>query len=262
MIQIDKSTVTVPSILTVTGLAARIAFQNEFDANPAGHTAVFPNKPVAVFNFDNRIYGCNDVKDELLNAQNGKCCFCESKMRHVSDGDVEHFRPKGRWKQKNGEPINYPGYYWKAYDWDNLFLACQRCNQREKQDLFPLATGSSRATNHNININVERPLFVHPELDNPEDEIEFIDQYVKHKTPRGKATIDDIGLDRGDLDNFREEKLDDLLALEDSYITSIGHPNEIRTRDNFFNRLRHYVSEGGEYSNMFKCNFRKYLAQL
>lgn len=51
---------------------------------------------------------------------------------------VEHFRPKGGWRQSPGQPIEQPGYYWLAYEWSNLFLACGPCNSRHKRNLFPL----------------------------------------------------------------------------------------------------------------------------
>jgi uncharacterized protein (TIGR02646 family) len=262
VIKIDRSGTPIPSILTTDGTREKLKLQADFDLNPSNYRASSPVNPISQFSFDINIYGCEEVKDALTAVQNGKCCFCESKMRHVSDGDVEHFRPKGRWKQVNGTPKVYPGYYWKAYDWDNLFLACQKCNQREKQDLFPIESNSVRALNHHSDLSRELPTFIHPEYDDPENHIDFLDQYIKHKTPRGKTTISELGLDRSFLDSFREEKLDDLRALEDSYICSMGYPNEEKCKENFFDRLRYYVSEGGEYSNMFKSNFSQYLRFL
>ncbi len=262
MIQINKNGVQIPGDLQLAGQTLKLEMQRAYDANPHDYQALSPDDPVNKFEFDSSIYGSNEVKAELISVQNGKCCFCEAKMRHVSDGDVEHFRPKGRWKQVNGTPINYPGYYWKAYDWDNLFLACQRCNEREKQDLFPLEINSPRASNHNIDVSLENPMFLDPQNDDPEDHIEFNDQYIRAKSNRGKTTISELGLDRSDLESRREEKLDDIRALEDSMLSSIGLPNEERTRENFFGRLRHYVSGQGEYSNMFKCNFSQYLDRL
>lgn len=263
MIKINKLNTPVPNILLTDGATAKADMEAAYTASPNNYISS-PGDPTTKFVFDSNIYGSEEVKTALTGLQNQKCCFCESKMRHVSDGDVEHFRPKGRWKQVNGTPINYPGYYWKAYDWDNLFLACQKCNQRNKQDLFPIEAGSTRAVNHVSDLNLESPTFLHPVDDDPEDHIEFIDQYIRQKnaSDRGRITIEELGLDRDFLNEFREEKLDDLRALEDSYLSSIGHPNEQRCQDNFFDRLRHYVSEGGEYSNMFKCNFRLYLGEL
>ena len=78
--------------------------------------------------FEFKLYNDTKVKDELKKIF-AKCAYCESSYGAVYDGDVEHFRPKGRIKEK--DPAT-PGYYWLANNWDNLFLACQHCNQRRK----------------------------------------------------------------------------------------------------------------------------------
>ncbi len=72
-------------------------------------------------------------KEQLLKDQFDKCCFCESKVAHIDAGDVEHYRPKGESKQTESDPVNKLGYYWLAYEWDNLLIACQRCNRREEK---------------------------------------------------------------------------------------------------------------------------------
>jgi uncharacterized protein (TIGR02646 family) len=97
------------------------------------------------FVFDAAIYGHNTVKNALIAAQHGKCCFCERKTGN--DGDVEHLRPKSGWRQTAGGRLNRPGY-WLAYRWDNLFLSCSACNQRHKRDLFPLVDAAKRAKIH------------------------------------------------------------------------------------------------------------------
>ena len=68
------------------------------------------------FKFDASIYGHKTVKEALIKAQNGKCCFCESKVTHIAYGDVEHFRPKAGYKQNKNDSLCRPGYYWLAYD--------------------------------------------------------------------------------------------------------------------------------------------------
>jgi len=91
------------------------------------------------FSFNSDIYGAKSVKNKLKGVQRNKCCFCEARVAHVSHGDVEHFRPKGGFQQDEGDELIKPGYYWLAYDWSNLFLSCQICNQIHKKNLFPLA---------------------------------------------------------------------------------------------------------------------------
>ncbi|MBJ2126590.1 hypothetical protein [Flavobacterium sp. IB48] len=116
----------------------------------------YTNKNEGSFEF--KLYNDTKVKDELKKIF-VKCAYCESSYGAVYDGDVEHFRPKGRIKEKN--PAT-PGYYWLANNWDNLFLACQHCNQRRKHilygetdengygklDQFPLVSEADRLINH------------------------------------------------------------------------------------------------------------------
>jgi hypothetical protein len=48
------------------------------------------------------------------------------------------FRPKGGWVQNDGDALTQPGYYWLAYEWSNLLISCQLCNQEFKKNRFPL----------------------------------------------------------------------------------------------------------------------------
>jgi uncharacterized protein (TIGR02646 family) len=108
-----------------------------------------------VFEFDRALYGDPEVREALRRAQHGKCAFCEAKITHVMYGDVEHYRPKGGFMR--GGSLQRPGYYWLAYAWDNLVLACQLCNQRHKRNAFPLAGGSRRARSHRGDVAKEAP---------------------------------------------------------------------------------------------------------
>lgn len=151
MIQITrKAGVPIPNILTKKGIELATQMKIAYEAGER------------TFEFDKNIYGHKEVKDQLIKIQNYKCCFCEAKIGHIDDGDVEHFRPKRAYKQKKGNALQYPGYYWLAYNWDNLFLACTKCNGRNKLNLFPLINASNRATSHLKNITDENPIFIHP----------------------------------------------------------------------------------------------------
>src|SRR4051794_19317694 len=60
-------------------------------------------------------YNHPEVKTALVAETQGKCAYCESKIRHVSYGDIEHVVPK------SDDPN-------KWFDWLNLTLACDVCN--------------------------------------------------------------------------------------------------------------------------------------
>ncbi len=109
-----------------------------------------------------------------------KCAYCESTIGEANGMDVEHFRPKGRVKERK----DHPGYYWLAYTWENLYPACQLCNQRRedkplqddfttlpsagKADQFPIEDESQRAMTPDDPIEDEAPLLLDPTIDNPE----------------------------------------------------------------------------------------------
>lgn len=62
-----------------------------------------------------KVAGERDVQKILKELYHEKCAFCEQKAEVLA---VEHFRPKSI-------------YYWLAYSWDNLLLACQKCNSHK-----------------------------------------------------------------------------------------------------------------------------------
>lgn len=159
------------------------------------------------FTFVRAVYADLSVKDALIEAQHGKCCFCERKV--WDDGDVEHFRPKGGVWKSPGLTMEKPGYYWLAYEWTNLFLSCGACNSRNKRNLFPLADGSPRSRFHGDDCSTELPMFIDPSMENPELLIGWRSEvpFAVSGDPRGTATIRALGLDRPALLEIRREHL-------------------------------------------------------
>lgn len=72
------------------------------------------------------IYSDKSVRKLLLKMFHGKCAYCESRITAIYNGDIEHFRPKGK-IQNAIRPR--PGYFWLASEWENLLFACPFCNQ-------------------------------------------------------------------------------------------------------------------------------------
>jgi hypothetical protein len=138
MIRIQRPA-DAPAVLKSKGKKHAAEMCARYDADPT--TDDLDPKPT--------IYAHETVKNALLKLQHGKCAFCECKVTHQQYGDVEHFRPKKGYKQKDGDPLGRPGYYWLAYEWTNLLVSCQICNQKFKKNLFPLRRPSRRARCHN-----------------------------------------------------------------------------------------------------------------
>ncbi len=159
--------------------------------------------------FKSSIYAHISVKDALRTAQHEKCAFCESVFSHVGFGDVEHFRPKAGYKQRDSDKLKQPGYFWLAYAWVNLFYCCQLCNQRFKRNHFPLKDGRRRTRPHTRNIDREEPLLIDPSKLDPTDHIGFRGEcaFAVNGSREGEKTIEVLGLNREELVTIRRDWL-------------------------------------------------------
>jgi hypothetical protein len=116
--------------------------------------------------FDSEIWGA--LKRYLFSLFDDKCAYCETKPLAGAWGDVEHFRPK----KKVEEDPAHPGYYWLAYDLDNLFPCCQRCNQaRGKLNHFPVS--GIRAKTPDDELGAEAALLLNPYQDEYRAHLKF-----------------------------------------------------------------------------------------
>ena len=248
MIRINKPQ-KAPSVLDSRGKKEADKLKKLFDATPQAYL-----NGDEKFSFKSSIYGHKTVKRSLINTQHGKCVFCEVK-KETGEGHVEHFRPKGGYKQNPEDSLGVPGYYWLAYEWDNLFFSCFTCNSSYKKNLFPLTDSTKRAQNHHDDLSEEDALLIHPVDDEPEEFIEFNAWYVRpvENNKRGEITILHIGLDR----NFHEEeRMNHYLGLKK--IWNIAHQKNTppQVRHKLLNLLETYSQPDKTYSSMVKCAIR------
>lgn len=115
----------------------------------------------------------------LSRAFHGKCAYCESKMAHVTNPHVEHYKPKKLFPEL-------------AFHWGNWLLSCGRCNDN-KWAHYPACDGE--------------PCLIDPTCEDPAEHIEFERYLVVGKTKRGQKTIRLIGLDRSPLEDERSQWL-------------------------------------------------------
>lgn len=209
MIRIRKSAGT-PRVLRKEGTRASRALMAAYSREPRSYDSGMKS-----FKFAPALYGHVSVKEALRKAQHGKCAYCEAKILHIADGDVDHFRPKARCRQAAGAPLLHPGYYWLAYEWGNLLLACTRCNQRCKRDIFPLKLPARRARNHQHDVSIEEPLLLNPAEEDPGLFIGFRQEvaYAVRGNRRGKSTIEVLQLNRPDLAERRRDWLEKVRML-------------------------------------------------
>lgn len=266
MIQIDKNADNKPSILFKRG--PRRGLDKLDEATKALKERYLKyegdiKSGKKKFKFDNSLYGHKVIKTALKNLQHNKCCFCEAKITHIAHGDVEHFRPKAAYKQLSTDDYQYPGYYWLAYDWYNLFFSCQLCNQRHKGNLFPLLDEASRMLDHEGDISNEAATFIHPTHDNPAAFITFEQEVPKARddSKRGKITIESLGIDRPELNEDRRGQLQtflDLLNIISLYPnTPEMKPSHDAAKAYLATNIQERMRPEAEYSLMFKALYEQ-----
>lgn len=205
------------------------------------------------------VYSNDGVRFALSSAQFGKCAFCERIVN--MDGHVEHFRPKAAVRDGRGQPLSRPGYVWLAYSWTNLLLACGDCNSRHKENLFPPENPAERVRDPEGDCAAERPLFINPAEEDPEELIEW-DEYIpkaRGGNARAAATIGELRLndpvDRGVVES-RRQKFRDIQSLIDC--CSIAA--ELMERGHAL--LRERASASSEYAAMVRAFLRLRLPDL
>ena len=233
----------IPKVLLDAGRQQKDLICREYDRNPEDYGS---GKRTITFN--GNIYGHVSVKSVLVEAQYGKCCYCERKFGATSYGAVEHFRPKGAVQQTKSSARLVPGYYWLAFEWNNLLVSCEKCNTSYKGTLFPLEDPSARARSHKDDVCVERSLFVDPSRENPREHIRFRRAAVSPTTPRGRETIAGVGLRRSELEEARKERLDVVESLQE--IVRLKNKVEQSKLEKANEKLRFYSSVRSEFSAM------------
>ena len=141
----------------------------------------------------------------------GKCAYCETSILGSQPGDIEHYRPKGDVTEEDGSPVRitvngqarvHPGYYWLAYDWRNLLLACVDCNrpsrfktrgkQIGKSKKFPVRGFRAASPGDETQ---EEPLLINPMMEDPEPHFEIDETgLLTALTDRGVACVEILGL--------------------------------------------------------------------
>jgi uncharacterized protein (TIGR02646 family) len=207
MIKIDRSSVLEPELLATRGRREFEKLRAFYAANPQLRTQREPPKDLA-------FWTDKSVKAALVELFKGKCAFCESTVSGVGYAQVEHFRPKQRAAQLDGQ-VDPDHYWWLTYSWSNLYLICQLCNMA-KATRFPVI-GKRAEYNVEASIEQEQTLLLDPCRDNPDQSLDFSgDGTVRALDERGQITIDVYTLNRPQLVRLRRNhaKHVDLLSAE------------------------------------------------
>ncbi|MFT4224326.1 HNH endonuclease [Dysgonomonas sp.] len=205
----------------------------------------------------NNCYKYKDIKDKLSSLYHNKCAFCEQRIEQYH---VEHYRPK------NGNGA----YYWLAFSWDNLLLACPKCNTSKGSD-FQLSGIKAIFNNterglKNINTLssdydiIEQPKMVNPEVTDPSGFILFHrDGSVQSNNIRFSYTIDKCKLDRAYLKDERRKIFDEFEKKLKSKILKFAHDQNL-IKSHISELISEYISEAENLDNEYIA-FRKYSIQ-
>ena len=111
-----------------------------------------------------------------------------------------------------------PGYWWLAYEWANLLLACKTCNEQYKKAQFPIR--GTRATKPDDSLEEEMAWLLDPASDDVEGALSFdwvtrsesvLIYGIGHDGERANKTVRVVGLNRASL---ARERWDDLQPLK------------------------------------------------
>lgn len=207
MIQIFRAN-AVPTKLEGSGNAERNKICQLYDNDSLSYRSGEKRMPTP----DSKIYGSTSVRKSLKKCQNNKCCYSEAKFNRDAI-HVEHYRPKAALGTKGSGKKTYPGYYWLAYEWNNLML-CKPGINSDKKDLFPLL-GGTRAVNHLSDLTLEKPLIIDPGSEDPRKHIRFHKEQPYGLTKRGSFTVE-LLLNHPELDESRRSLYQQLSIMKAS----------------------------------------------
>jgi uncharacterized protein (TIGR02646 family) len=223
--------------------------------------------PTSVDNIDRSVYADDSVKKQLLRDQFHRCAYCGCYLEGPY-ADVEHYRPKKTYRQSLSSPRRL-GYYWLAYDWDNLLVSCAECNRTLKNDLFPLDDEALRDMD-NHNISDEKPLILNPAKEDPSLHITYHEHRaipVLHDGDLDKIGVTTINVfrlnDRAALVESRRRRWEEFefaklqLSLSEQMLNRVDIPESVKKTvrellDVNRNAIQSYKAPDSEFSEMFQ----------
>ena len=156
-----------------------------------------------------------DNKSVIAEAGFNKCMYCEEKILSSQFGDIEHIKPKAKFKELE-------------FTWDNLGLVCSKCNNAKSD-----------------NYDEENP-FINPYSEDPEEHIVVFGAtlHSKRGSERGEMTISQIDLNRAGLVEKRYEKINML----DKAIKACFRTKSETLKNNALEELKKEADQDKEYS--------------
>ena len=184
---------------------------------------------------DNSKYAHKQIKDALYAMSYGKCFYCETRLLGENK-EVDHFV----------EVAIDPS---KAYDWDNLYLACTNCNDKIDHNAIPVTD------------------VLDPCKDSDEDiqrNITFVDELISPVafSEKGLRTIKKYRLDTELLDMKRGRWLNGIMNEALSILKKMVEEGRKVATEEERNRMLRYMAPNQPYSLMSEVYIKKKFGKL
>jgi len=166
------------------------------------------NKTVGKYCSSDNLYKPDKIKVALDLIYNRKCAYCEKSLKDA-DRHVEHYRPK-------------VPYFWLVFSWDNLLIACKKCNELKNNQFTEYLEGEQLQYNHETLTTaqsqiktydlIEKPLIINPEQETEASlKTHFIFDLktaeIEPLSNRMEKTVKVCQLNRKELVELREDEL-------------------------------------------------------
>lgn len=184
---------------------------------------------------DNTKYAHKEIKDTLNAMSYGKCFYCETKLSSDIQ-EVDHF-------------VEVAIDHSKAYDWENLYLACSNCNNKIDHRVIPVDSVLDPCSDSDEEI---------------QRHITFVDELIcaVDASEKGMRTIKKYKLGTELLNMKRGKWLRNLMKDVIGIDEKMRQEGRTETTEEERRYLRHFMSPDQPYSLMCEVFIKKNLASL
>lgn len=182
---------------------------------------------------DNSKYGHKQIRNSLNSMSFHKCFYCERKLTGVSK-EIDHFIEVA---DPNGKEL--------AYEWNNLYLACDNCNDKFDNTNIPISEVIDPCSHSDIKI---------------QKHLTFDDECItaRNNSDMGLRTIKKFRLDTELLDMLRSKQLS--LFYKILHQINVNRINDKGRKMNEDEKecLKKFAQKDHQFSLMFKNLLSKY----